>query len=439
MRLKNATGEVIAGEIKSATIRKYSAQDDYTVGSAFSASAEILIETDVDLRNKTIILEIGLKLPLGTIEYIPDGKYTITTVKKVGNYILATGYDAMYVKGTAKCPAPTLPITLVGAFEHVASCLGVSCEGITSPKDTTIDVQLSVWPDATCLQMAGYLAGLCLANAYISREGALTAKRCEQYDYILKAYQVNEAEITPEARIVSQIVMNSESTENKNNFIRVNNPLMTPERQQALNQHVIAGYHSASVTIPLGNPCLDPWDIIFYQDKTVGNYSPFCCHNLVTHFDGGLYQDIESYALTETEETTTLSEQLQIETNQKVVENLYSEWKTLALNEGFVHHGNYGRSELVYRVAGKHVWISGAVVKTEPFGTTFVAVSTLPEEIRPAHNQYHIACVGGTGRYARVVASAGGNLGIDWVYDSNGRNTTSAGLWVDCTIDYFLD
>lgn len=113
-------------------------------------------------------------------------------------------------------------------------------------------------------------------------------------------------------------------------------------------------------------------------------------------------------------------------------------WSPLTLNTGF-SQGSYERDYLSYRVIGKHVYISGSVKKTAAFsGNTVVA--KLPTAIVPAKNMYRMAACMGS-RIARIIAHSDGNLRIEWVKDlsTGSDNTTTTGIWVDMTIDYWLD
>ena len=77
-------------------------------------------------------------------------------------------------------------------------------------------------------------------------------------------------------------------------------------------------------------------------------------------------------------------------------------------------------------------------------GSDKVVLATLPEGYTPAKNVFSLnACSGG--RVARIaVGGAGdtnaGKLCLEWVKNlSDGANYTSAEIWVQCSIYYWVD
>lgn len=111
-----------------------------------------------------------------------------------------------------------------------------------------------------------------------------------------------------------------------------------------------------------------------------------------------------------------------------------SDYKNLTLEEGVgtASNSHGGRKSLGYCKVGNHVFISGGV-SIDSFQGSIFAVSSLPEDCRPASNHYYFAPLGGQ-YIARAIVSASGGIYVGWIYSiKTGEAYTGKVTWIDLT------
>ena len=103
---------------------------------------------------------------------------------------------------------------------------------------------------------------------------------------------------------------------------------------------------------------------------------------------------------------------------------------------------DYGGGALRCRAMEKLRVVDGSILVTP--GSSAVVLATLPDGCTPGKNVFSInACSGA--RVARIaVGGSGGTyagkLCLEWVKNlSDGSNYTSAAIWVQCSIYYWVD
>ena len=123
------------------------------------------------------------------------------------------------------------------------------------------------------------------------------------------------------------------------------------------------------------------------------------------------------------------------------IERLGSGWTYLSPAAGSTP-AEYGGGALRCRAMEKLRVVDGSLL-VKP-GSDKVVLATLPEGYTPTKNVFSLnACSGG--RVARVAVGGArdtnaGKLCLEWVKNlSDGANYTSAAIWVQCSIDYWVD
>lgn len=116
-------------------------------------------------------------------------------------------------------------------------------------------------------------------------------------------------------------------------------------------------------------------------------------------------------------------------------------WTPLTLENGFLN-GEYEADQLEYKTIGKHVYIRGSVQFPESTAWTGspLTVAFLPSAIKPTRgNHYVIAACGGS-RVARILVTTK-DLKLEWIrlLSDGTPDTTTTGLWVAMTMDYWID
>lgn len=122
--------------------------------------------------------------------------------------------------------------------------------------------------------------------------------------------------------------------------------------------------------------------------------------------------------------------------------SLWTEFAESSLQNGATTPGTYGCSLRMRRIEGKCI-IRGSVMITPGSSTTVIA--NLPEEYKPMHSAYKMAACQGA-RIARIAvygtgdANNYGKLVLEWVRNlSDGALYTSASIWVDCSMEYWIN
>lgn len=99
--------------------------------------------------------------------------------------------------------------------------------------------------------------------------------------------------------------------------------------------------------------------------------------------------------------------------------------------------GAYGGGKLRCRAIEDKRIVAGSVY-IKP-GTSAITLAALPEGFAPATDVFSLnACSGG--RIARIRASSNGTLDLEWVKNlSDGNTYASDKIWVQCSIEYWVD
>ena len=304
-------GEIVNAEIKKHSVRKYSSTgEDISIGCAFASSAEIsciAASSLSSLKDSEITLETGLEITSGEYEYVPDGVYTITSQKTKGEITTLIGYDKMYVSGSKTFSWPIIPVLYSDLVSELASQLGVpfDLDCLEAAEDFTIEDFIDS-SSYTLQEMAGYLAGLVGRNAYIDRIGRLTFRAYADSGYIFDGNRISDIDVDQTARQINwlQCTVGDETLQSGtgSGYAKMANPLMNEKFLENVAAKLPISYYGADAAFLLGDPRLDPWDMIHFCSESED--LPILCHEMTYSFDGGLSMDITSFALSETEENT---------------------------------------------------------------------------------------------------------------------------------------
>mgnify|MGYP004733107137 CR=1 FL=1 len=100
--------------------------------------------------------------------------------------------------------------------------------------------------------------------------------------------------------------------------------------------------------------------------------------------------------------------------------------------------GDYGAGRMRYKKEGNHVIVTGSI-NIKP-ASSYITLFTLPENYRPVEGTTATVlkpCSGS--RIARIAVLSNGTFQLEWVKNlSDGSNYTSASLWIECSIDFWI-
>ena len=251
-----------------------------------------------------MLLQIGMDVN-GKTEYIPMGYFTAGKPQKSDDQITFTAYDRMMNTERTFSMNGTTTNT-VAVLKKIAEITGVPIvtTGLTA-------ISMKVPKGYSCREVLSYVAQLYGAFAVCNRIGQI-----ELHTYVDSAYKIGAGrywgnfEHNDYAFNVTRMVC--ATGENKNGTsisitagsgtrsISLSNPFMT---QVVLNK-ILASFKNFSYmpgTLKmLGDPRLDPWDILTVEDLS-GNTYKVPIMKLEWEYDGGLTYSVEAVGLSEEE------------------------------------------------------------------------------------------------------------------------------------------
>lgn len=281
------------------------AEDDFSLGSTMSQYIEVTIpDGNLLIEGKEILLQIGMDVN-GLTEYIPMGYFTVGKPRKADDQITFTAYDRMmntertfFMDGTTT--------NTVAILKKIAEITGVPVvtTGLTA-------ISMKVPKGYSCREILSYVAQLHGAFAVCNRRGQIELHTYVDSDYKVKTSRYWEKfEHNDYAFDVSKFVCFTGQNKNGKSIsifsgsgarsVSFSNPFMT---QTVLN-NILASFKNFSY-MPgalkmMGDPCLDPWDILTVADLS-GNTYKVPIMKLEWEFDGGLTYSVEAVGLSEEE------------------------------------------------------------------------------------------------------------------------------------------
>lgn len=279
--------------------------DDFSLGSTMSQYIEVTIPgKGLVVEGTEMLLQIGMDVN-GKTEYIPMGYFTAGKPQKADDQITFTAYDRMmntertfFMNGTTT--------NTVAVLKQIADITGVPVvtSGLTA-------IPIKVPKGYSCREVLSYVAQLHGAFAVCNRRGQIELHTYVDSDYKVKTSRYwGKFEHNDYAFDVSKFVCFTGQNKNGKSIsifsgsgarsVSFSNPFMT---QTVLN-NILASFKNFSYmpgTLKmLGDPRLDPWDILTVADLS-GNTYKVPIMKLDWEYDGGLTYSVEAVGLSEEE------------------------------------------------------------------------------------------------------------------------------------------
>lgn len=279
--------------------------DDFSLGSTMSQYIEATIpDGNLLIEGKEILLQIGMDVN-GLTEYVPMGYFTARKPKKADNQITFVAYDRMMnTERTFSMDGTTT--NTVAVLKKITDITGVPVvtSGLTA-------ISIKVPKGYSCREVLSYVAQLHGAFAVCNRRGQI-----ELHTYVDSNYKVKpnrywgNFEHNDYAFDVSKFVCYTGQDKDGKSIsissgsgarsVSFSNPFMT---QTVLN-NVLTSFKDFSYmpgTLKmLGDPRLDPWDILTVADLS-GNTYKVPVMKMEWEYDGGLTYSVEAVGLSEEE------------------------------------------------------------------------------------------------------------------------------------------
>ena len=280
-------------------------EDDFSLGSTMSQYIEVTIPgKGLVVEGTEMLLQIGMDVN-GKTEYIPMGYFTAGKPQKADDQITFTAYDRMMnTERTFSMDGTTT--NTVAVLKKIADITGVPVvtSGLTA-------ISMKVPKGYSCREVLSYVAQLHGAFAICNRTGQI-----ELHTYVDSAYKIGAGrywgnfEHNDYAFNVTRLVCTTGEDKNGASIsitagsgtrsISLSNPFMT----QAVLNKILASFKNFSYmpgTLKmLGDPRLDPWDILTVADLS-GNTYKVPIMKLDWEYDGGLTYSVEAVGRSEEE------------------------------------------------------------------------------------------------------------------------------------------
>lgn len=280
--------------------------DSLTIGSAVSAGCELQVVSSSNIiTGVEFNTYIGVTLPDDSVEYIPFGVYSALEAKTQAGITTITASDRMITRGSKLYESSLkFPSDSVKMLNELCSLMGCSLatSGLTA-------IAVNERPVGyTRREMLGYIAALYGRFACFDRTGNVEIRWYSDSGLTLDYNRIDVPELAESDYSLKWIrVINPDNTiitagiySNTTQGITISHPFMTQAAlKTAWNTIKNFSYRSADIKIMLGDPRIDPWDIVTVQTNTETINVPVM--NLNFDFDGGLMTQIGSVEKTETE------------------------------------------------------------------------------------------------------------------------------------------
>lgn len=277
--------------------------ENFSIGSCISQYVDIDIASeDTWLQNQTFDLYLTGEVQGGSVEEIRMGRFTAEKPETDEGASHVTAYDNMMRLERPFSNSNVTATTTVGSILNaITQKTGISFD--TSAISTNVSM---VRPEGyTCREVLSYICQLYGGFAVCKRDGSIRIGRYvdaslwirpdsywntfkhNDYPYILSKITCYTGAEDDEGTKVSYTAGSG------NAGIYISNPFMTQDRLNVVwNSIGNFQYMPGSVTF-LGDPRIDPWDILTVVDLNNNSYK-VPCMSLEFEYDGGLTCTVEA-------------------------------------------------------------------------------------------------------------------------------------------------
>ena len=284
-------------------------EDDFSLGSVISQYVTVTIPDCAGaIENHEFLLQLGMDVD-GLTEYIPIGYFTAGKPKKTEDQIEFTAYDRMMkleMPFSSSLPDNTDTVSILKRITEITH-ISVATDGLDA-------IAMANPKGYSCREVLSYVAQMYGGFAICNRQGQIEIHTYIDSDYKAgtgrywdnfehNEYLFSIEKLTCYTGKDEEGNSSSISAGSGERTVSFSNPFMTEE---ALNNIFSAlsrfSYMPGNLKL-LGDPRLDPWDIITVEDLNGYSYK-VPVMKMEWEYDGGLTHTIEAVGLSE-EETNT--------------------------------------------------------------------------------------------------------------------------------------
>lgn len=303
-------GTPIDAEIKSLRLNGGSNVDgdNFAIGTTVSQYIESTIAiVDTPIENKEILFELGIYVG-ATPTYIPMGYFTARKPKTDESGITFTAFDRMIKLEKLFTFSASSSTNTIALLNRISTITGVSFNttGLTA-------IPMEKPEGLTCREVLGYVAQQYGGFAICDRDGRIVIKTYTDANLIISpdiywdTYQHNDYNYTLDG--ITCVVGTDENGDTikyeageGTRRCTFSNPYMTQTDVNRVWEILADTDYSVGTLKFLGDPRIDPWDIITIRDLDGTSYK-VPAMSFVHEFDGGLTTTLTSYGKSESEES----------------------------------------------------------------------------------------------------------------------------------------
>lgn len=303
----DALGDVVEGSLIALTLHTGACSDLPQPGAIFAPYVEATIYNVAEpLFGKTLIPQIGVVTEQDEIEYVSVGKFKVAKTSTAG---ISTSFTAVGTL-TAKCSglyesSLTYPTALSNVIAEIQTKAGITIitKGLTV--SGTLEKKIEGDTYAGALSTIASLLGGFVTEDYQGNVVIAAFGAGDTYEIDLSrfgsrpSYTENEYEVTGITCIVSEDTEDDEGavipgvsyTYGAPNVV-IFNPYMTQALFNVMApRYTGLAFYPAQIPLTLGNPLLEPWDVLSITDTDDTVRTTPC--NVIEHsFTGGFSQQI---------------------------------------------------------------------------------------------------------------------------------------------------
>ena len=285
--------------------------DDFSLGSTMSQYITVTVpDPGVPIEGHELLLQIGMDVN-GLTEYIPMGYFTAGKPKRNEEQIEFTAYDRMMQTERTFFMTGTITDT-VAVLKRIAEITGVPvvASGLTA-------VTMKVPKGYSCREVLSYVAQLHGCFAICNRNGQIELRTYVDRDYTVgtgrywDTFEHNDYAFTVEKLTCYTGQDKDEkdisiSSGTGARTVTFSNPFMTQSILDKVYKALKNFSYMPGTLRMLGDPRLDPWDILTVKDLK-GNSYKVPVMKLEREYDGGFTDSIEAVGLSEEETNSNYS------------------------------------------------------------------------------------------------------------------------------------
>lgn len=246
--------------------------DDISIGTTIMARVEVSAYTDKLLTGREFLLEQGIELADGTMEYMPIGYFTVQKPSGDIDQVTFTAYDRMQKLEKPYSSNLAYPTTSDLVLEEIANICGIE---IATPIENPIEITENL-KGYTCREILGYIAGIHGFFTCFDRYGKLNVRWYSDTPIEKDLKSIWSFEKSQENYVIEKIEVAKDS---ETNYISGNGTVALQHSNPYATQDIVdnlflkLGYFSympATIDM-LDDLRLDPWDIVnivYYDGMT---------------------------------------------------------------------------------------------------------------------------------------------------------------------------